>query len=504
MLTRLRVSGFKNLVDVDIRFGPFTCIAGANGVGKSNLFDAIRFLSLLADRPLIEAALSVRDEKARSGDIRSLFHRVGDHYADEMSFEAEIIIPTEAIDELGQTAKASITFLRYSLKLAYRSDDSFRALGSLEILAEKLEHINRSEANLHLRFPHKANTWRKSALQGRRTSSFISTEEKEGSRFIKLHQDGGSRGRALSRPAAKLPRTVLSATNAAETPTALIAKQEMRSWRLLQLEPTALRQPDAFTAPTSLEPNGSHLASTLHYLARQSHYVNDQSTNETAEQIYEQVAGRLSELIDDVDRLWVDRDDKRELLTLMVASRDGTEHPARALSDGTMRFLALAVLELDLKIGGVICLEEPENGIHPERIPKILQLLQDIATDTEAEVGPDNPLRQVIINTHSPVVVQQVPEDSLVVAQLQDTVQNGQRFKRVSFGCLPHTWRHKKSQKSERVDVISLGKLLAYLNPVSQPVDQQERSIKTKRVIDREDLTPLIPGFSESLQQSTL
>jgi len=26
MLTRLRVKGFKNLVDVEVRFGPFTCI----------------------------------------------------------------------------------------------------------------------------------------------------------------------------------------------------------------------------------------------------------------------------------------------------------------------------------------------------------------------------------------------------------------------------------------------------------------------------------------------
>ena len=59
MPTRLKVSGFKNLVDVDIQFGPFTCIAGANGVGKSNLFDAIRFLSALAeDQTLIEAAKS--------------------------------------------------------------------------------------------------------------------------------------------------------------------------------------------------------------------------------------------------------------------------------------------------------------------------------------------------------------------------------------------------------------------------------------------------------------
>lgn len=70
MLTRLRVSGFKNLVDVDVRFGPFTCVAGPNGVGKSNLFDAIRFLSLLADRPLIEAAQEVR-AGASSGSAAS-------------------------------------------------------------------------------------------------------------------------------------------------------------------------------------------------------------------------------------------------------------------------------------------------------------------------------------------------------------------------------------------------------------------------------------------------
>jgi AAA15 family ATPase/GTPase len=49
MLTRLKIDGFKNLLGVDVRFGPFTCIAGPNGVGKSNLFDAIQFLAALAD-----------------------------------------------------------------------------------------------------------------------------------------------------------------------------------------------------------------------------------------------------------------------------------------------------------------------------------------------------------------------------------------------------------------------------------------------------------------------
>ncbi len=122
MLTRLKVSGFKNLVDVDVRFGPFTCIAGANGIGKSNLFDAIQFLSALADRPLLDAASCVRDEAGRTSDVRSLFHRVGDEYDDEMSFESEMIVPLEGSDDLGQEAEATITFLRYSVTRAFADD----------------------------------------------------------------------------------------------------------------------------------------------------------------------------------------------------------------------------------------------------------------------------------------------------------------------------------------------------------------------------------------------
>ncbi len=508
MLTRLKVSGFKNLVDVDVRFGAFTCIAGANGVGKSNLFDAIRFLSALADLPLIEAALSVRDEEGRTGDVRSLFHRVGENYNNEMSFEAEMIVPLEGVDDLGQKAKASITFLRYSVQLAYRADDSLRSLGALEILKEELVHINLGDAAKHIFFPHTAKTWRKTAVQGeRRVPYFISTEGEGTSRVIKLHQDGGSSGRPLTRSAANLPRTVLSVTNAAESPTALMARREMQSWQLLQLEPSSLRQPDEFTASTKLETDGSHLAATLYHLARLSRQKNGQLDDELDDQIYYEIANRLANLIDDVDKVWVDRDNRRELLTLMVTSRDGTSHPAKALSDGTMRFLALAVLELDPESQGLLCLEEPENGIHPERIPKILQLLQDIATDTDEAIGLDNPLRQVIINTHSPAVVMQVPEDSLLVAELRETIRSGQRFKRVCFGYLPGTWRQLKDPETDSVNVISKGKLLAYLNPVpnqdlesdGDEYDNYQKSKPAKsrkrRVVDRKDLQLLLPGF---------
>ncbi len=111
-----------------------------------------------------------------------------------------------------------------------------------------------------------------------------------------------------------------------------------------------------------------------------------------------------------------------------VTDHSGTVYPARSLSDGALRFLALSVLELDPKATGLICMEEPENGIHPARIPAILKLLQDIATDVTHPVESDNPLCQVIVNTHSPAVVQQVHDEALLIAELKEMIQNGQRF----------------------------------------------------------------------------
>ena len=480
VLTRLQVSGFKNLVDVDLRLGSFTCVVGPNGAGKSNLFDAIRFLSALASRTLMEAAISVRDQHGRATHVRDLFHHTGSHYADRIAFEAEMVVPGKAVDDLGQEARASITFLRYSLELAYRESNDHLERGALEIVKEELVHVSQRDAPRHLLFPHSAKDWRKSVVTGRRTAQyFISTEGEGEGRVIKLHQDGGSSGRPLRRPAANLPRTVLSVANAAESPTVLVARREMESWRLVQLEPSAMRQPDAFVSPTHLGADGRHLAATLYHLARNS--GPQRRGGNRPEQTYSQIANRLRELIDDVHDIYVDLDEKRELMTLYVKDRDGTPHPARALSDGTLRFLALSILESDPTMQGVLCLEEPENGIHPARIPAVLELLTDIAVDTQESIGDDNPLRQVIVNTHSPAVFQQVADESvLFVKETEDMDKTGRRFKRARFLCLSETWRATESEHAAR------GDLLAYLNPVAP--EAQAVPVVKKRVADRDDM----------------
>ncbi|MBI5605074.1 MAG: AAA family ATPase [Deltaproteobacteria bacterium] len=405
-----------------------------------------------------------------------------------------MIVPDKAVDDLGQPGEASITILRYLLELGYRKDVfNSTSLGSLEILKEELSHIKKGEAGKHLIFPHSRKKWRDVVVTGARRSPFISTEGHGEARVIKLHQDhrgtGRGGGRTLARSAANLPRTVVSVANAAESPTVLCARREMESWRILQLEPSALRKPDEINASPHLSSNGAHLPGSLYHLAHTAvTNSKDQKPLIDPDFIYSKVANRLTTLIGDVRKVWVDRDDKRETLTLQVTGIDGTDHPARSLSDGTLRFLALSVLELDVTDRGLICLEEPENGIHPERIPAMLQLLQDIATDPDESVDENNPLRQVIVNTHSPTVVSEVSDDSLLVAEIREDILNDKKFKRVSFSCLSDTWRTKAPEKPS---VVSKGKLMAYLNPASPPRPKGDH--RPRRVADRDDLQMLLP-----------
>jgi predicted ATPase len=502
MLTRLKVNGFKNLVDVDVRFGPFTCIAGVNGSGKSNLFDAIRFLAALAEKPLVEAALSiVRGEGGRSADIRSLFHRVGDQYADEMSFEAEMVIPSEGFDDLGMKVKAASTFLRYSLVLAYQGFDGRPPHRPLQIVREELVPIAASKAQGKLGFPHRP-LWRKSAVfnhGGRREPIILTVDgsiesmpgpdppsavvQRPGrlNRFISENQIG----QIAESVNPGLTRTLLS-FRVGGSPELTLARQEMLRWRVFQLDPASMRVPDDVAGPTTVGGDGAHVAATLYSIAHEpSTDGRDPYEAETA--VYARVANRIRRLIGDIWDLTVERDDKREEFTLYVTDRNGTRYSARELSDGTLRFLALAVIEEEQK-PELLCIEEPENGVHPGRIESLLKLLQAVAMDTHYPIEEGNPLRQVIISTHSPSVVLRAPEDSLVVAELWPSHDDRGRLKRARFRGLTNTWRDPSPDRSS----VALGTLLDYLNPEGYrplPEPDPERGPDAEvRVMDRADL----------------
>jgi predicted ATPase len=97
----------------------------------------------------------------------------------------------------------------------------------------------------------------------------------------------------------------------------------------------------------------------------------------------------------------------------------------------------------DVEFGGVICMEEPENGIHPANIAPMVQLVQDLAVDPEDEPGSENPMRQVLINTHSPAIVTLVGKDDLLMATTEIYEDGGTERPALSLRPMKGSWRAK-------------------------------------------------------------
>jgi len=466
MLTRLEADGFKNLIDFSVDFGPFTCLAGPNGVGKSNIFDAIRFMSLLADHPIMEAAQRVRsdsmngDEPTEDGswEPTDIFWTDGRERMDELMLAAEMIVPEKVKDDFGRPAEATSTFLRYEVKIGYQGPSDGSGFGRLKLLSENLEYITKRDSRKRLCFDHSKKHFRDHVISNsRRGADYISTDTADDDqKEILVHQDGGSRGQPKRAPAESAPRTVVGTTNTSSTPTVLAARREMQNWRRLALEPSAMRRVDRLYTDPHITSDGGHLAATLHRLAEESKGDRDR--------VFARVASRLNELLS-VQDVRVDVDEVRRLLTLEVREQSDAFLPTRSLSDGTLRFLTLSIMEQDPEFTGLLCMEEPENGIHPARIPAMMDLLYDITVDPTEEPGSQNPIRQVIVATHSPFLVRLIyshHRNDLLhaeVAQVRNPMENSSGNAVETIRCRPM----RNTLRAEKTRGVGKGTIIDYL-----------------------------------------
>lgn len=100
--------------------------------------------------------------------------------------------------------------------------------------------------------------------------------------------------------------------------------------------------------------------------------------------------------------------------------------PATRLSDGTLRFLALLAILLSADSASLICVEEPELGLHPDSIAILAELLIEASRAT-----------QLVVTTHSDVLVSELTEyaDSVLVC---DFAAGGTKLQRIDAGKLKH------------------------------------------------------------------
>jgi predicted ATPase len=405
MITQIEIDGFKTFQDFKLELGPFQVIVGVNGTGKSNLFDALRLLSRLADADLRTAFQDLR------GEAGELFRLLPDGQpTNKIKMAVELFIDRHIRDSWGAEAELKFTRLRYEVHIERRADE--RGLERLYVEHESLTPLARgSDAWLKRHLAREANRWLPRLTGGR--SPFISTSPKDDRPTIALHQDGRS-GKQAS-VAERVERTILSGVTNTEFPHAFGVREEMRAWRFLQLNPEVLRQPGEMLAPTVVAPDGSNLPSALARMqSEDALLLNDVSRD-------------LANLVPGITGVEIEEDTARERYLIRARTEDGNTFSSRVLSDGTLRMLALVTLKNDPQHKGVLCFEEPENGVHPFRLGQMAQLLRDLATDFSDSEQQGLPLRQLLVNTHSPVFAGQTAvSHCLLFAQMVQRVQPGQ------------------------------------------------------------------------------
>ena len=103
------------------------------------------------------------------------------------------------------------------------------------------------------------------------------------------------------------------------------------------------------------------------------------------------VGRALRAVIPAIGALDVDLDTKRGTLDIQV-EQDGTTFSSRIVSEGTLRVLGLCAIAVTAE-SGLIAFEEPENGVQPQRLERIAELLASVTRRSGA---------QIVVTTHSP------------------------------------------------------------------------------------------------------
>ena len=177
-------------------------------------------------------------------------------------------------------------------------------------------------------------------------------------------------------------------------------RQRLESWRLYHVHDTGPLSPLKKPAPIEdneyLRGDGSNLASYL-YLLREKH--------PTSYSLIRRTIQRVAPFFDDF-RLKPRRLNESTIQLEWTHRRSDQYFDATSLSDGTLRFIALATLFLQPveHLPSMILVDEPELGLHPYAVTLLGSLIKQAAATT-----------QVIIGTQSPLLLDEfTPEDVLV------------------------------------------------------------------------------------------
>ena len=361
----LQVKGMLSFEDVALDLRPLNVLIGPNASGKSNLIEIIALLQA-APRDL---AGFIRE----SGGITDWLWK-GDNYQNRIG-RVEVIL------NVPNTTRP----LRYLLEIGEQSQ-------RFDILEEKLE-------NEHIHAAGYTNPYR----------------------YFRIHEGKGVVRTYLNETQTRLIDTdniippgqsvLHEIRNQTLHPEIYQVSRRFDAIRLYREwnmgRKSGIRKPQPTDAPNDfLLEDFSNVALVLNRL-QSGHFIREIEENlQNFYHLYEQVNVGIQA---NTAQLWIREKGLENVI------------PATRLSDGTLRFLALLMILCHPDPPPLICIEEPELGLHPDVIPQIAELLKSASERT-----------QLIVTTHSKALIDEFSDVPGSVVVCERTDEFGTEFNRLS------------------------------------------------------------------------
>ncbi len=393
VLTKLRLKNFKNFKDVTFEFGGLTLLVGTNAVGKSNVCEALRFLSAMGRGYTLAQAIGGHYENGalQWRGIRGWMSEIAFYGESTFTIEATFTVdPTLTVQESGEAV-----LVMYGIEVYMGANPNSGE--SPRIISEKLMFDNGTPRVLETYSLHESDQ-----LEIRLNGSPIQSSNVVQARAMNSMEELKERAKIAS-------DEINNSSFQIRNNQSVISQIPFNSW--LNLAMTSIRDFDwdpsvmrdsVLPGYTSIGDRGEGLSSVLHSIFQQDH-------------LKEACTDWLNALtpMDVTDLEFVAEESGKIALRMIEAH--GRKISAASASDGTLRFLATLAAYFSPRLQQLYFLEELENGIHPTRLHLLLQLIEQ-----RAEAGKI----QTIATTHSPQLLRFLSEESLqhayVIYRLDD------------------------------------------------------------------------------------
>ena len=388
MLDAVYIDNFKSYDKALLELSPLSLLVGANAAGKTNCIEALRFLSRLAHGQRIDDIL----DDVRQNDL-AIRGRVTDMVYDRRKDASEPwvafsiqLAPPEAwpcwatFIELRPSPEGSQVY-QDQVRRGWLKDDAI--LYTAQFTGDPKRHEIQVEYD---------------DFQGTTPRPTLACSNRQGV-FTQLDIPSRFSGEKAQQ---FIPEAVTAVQLA------------LRNIIFLDLNPKAMVG-YGFIIDKTLRPDGSNLSSVLYDIC---------VTQGRKQEVLNFIGELPEQAIADVVFL---EGPRQEVMVQLVETfgQQETKREAPLLSDGTLRVLAIAAALLSAPTGGLVVVEEIDNGVHPNRAK---QLLHNILTASKA-----NSLR-VLLTSHNPALLDALPRESVpnVVCCYRDPEQGDSRLVRLS------------------------------------------------------------------------